>query len=1288
MNKKFYVLPILAWAFCFLTPLSSQTPIASFANWKDNKKAAYTIIHDDYSDYVTGIYQYADPIATARGIKLCFGAITSACGPTEWTKAITMMSHGHECVNHSHNHFCGGSASQCSGLTTYGPANFATELDLSTQLIETNTGVRPRFFIHPYDASSGAILNYLTSIGYLGSRAGSQLISNPSSFTNFMNLNYYVYDGTATALASLNTAINSAITSGSYVIREFHGIADGSWAAMTVANYTSHLDYVKTKITDGSLWSATATEAITYKMQRDAFGPAVAYNSTANTVTVSFSALKAIDPSVLRTPVTLNVNVAGFTPAILSASQNGSAVTYTRVGDILSFNVYPHLGSVVLNVGIGTPPPVNVTDLVATPQTNAMLLGWTNPTTAFDEVMIVAKASTGFTTIPSGTTYTANANFTGAGTAFEGGKVVYRGIGTGMTVTGLTAGTTYFFRVYTRSGTAWSTGVQISAIPLATPTANITNLIATPQPNAMLLGWTNPTTAFNEVMIVAKANTGFTATPSGTAFTANANFTGISTAFNGGKVVYRGTGTSMTVTGLTAGTTYFFRVYTRSGTVWSTGVEVSAIPTAPAPPANITNLISTPQPNAMLLGWTNPTTAFNEVMIVVKANTGFTTIPSGTTFTANANFTGAGTAFEGGKVVYRGTGTSMTVTGLTAGTTYFFRVYTRSGTAWSTGIEVSAIPTAPTPTPNITNLIATPQTNAMLLGWTNPTTAFDEVMIVAKAATGFTTIPSGTTYTANASFTGAGTAFEGGKVVYRGAGTSMTVTDLTGGTTYFFRVYTRSGTAWSTGVQVSDLPIAAPTPDNVINLTATPQTNAALVSWTNPTSAFDEVLVVAKELTGFTTTPVGTTYNSDSNFSGTGSAFEGGKVVYRGIGTTVTVTNLIAGRTYFFRAYTRLGTVWSSGVQVSAVPTGTVPPSCTANGKLIHKVWNTITLNNYDISDLTTDARYPNSPTSVDTLTQFTTFSTVSFFGDRVLGYIAPQVTGSYTFWVAGADDVQLYLSTDESVANKRLICTIPDYSSLGEFTRYPTQQSAAINLLAGQFYYVELLHIQSEGEAHFEVQWQTPTNATRSPIPSANLSSRTCNAATPLLLATAQTATFVGRLNGDKGILNWVTKSADENDYFILEKADEKTGNFKQLDVINAQGRDKSLQAFSYVDVNMNDGDNFYRLNTIAQNSTQGIGSGQYSQIVNIKYDRPDAYAIFPNPAEDYFSIDLSLANGKSVEIAVVSLLGKVIKTERIATPSVLHRFELGDLESGQYFIRVQPQGKRMVMKKLMIMR
>jgi peptidoglycan/xylan/chitin deacetylase (PgdA/CDA1 family) len=354
--NKIYTLALLMASFF---TLKSQTPSASFATWKDNKKAAYSIIHDDYSNYVPGIVKHADPIATARGVKLCFGAITNFCDSAEWANARNMISHGHECVNHSHNHRCGGVAGQCSGLTTYGTADFDTELRLSTDIIQTNTAVRPRFFVHPYDAPSPAVIDFLKSLGYLGARSGNQLQVNANTLTDFMNINYFVYDGTASALAGLNPAVDQAITAGGWAVREFHGIEDGSWANMTIANYTSHLDYVKTKMDDGSLWSATTTEAITYKMQRDAFQPVVAYDAATNTITVSFTSLKVIDPSVLRTPVTVNVNLNGIVGAF-DATQNNAAVVSSVKNGIVSFNVYPSNGTVTLkcNNCNGQPPVV------------------------------------------------------------------------------------------------------------------------------------------------------------------------------------------------------------------------------------------------------------------------------------------------------------------------------------------------------------------------------------------------------------------------------------------------------------------------------------------------------------------------------------------------------------------------------------------------------------------------------------------------------------------------------------------------------------------------------------------------------------------------------------------------------------------------------------------------------------------------------------------------------------------------------------------------------------------
>jgi hypothetical protein len=492
MNKHLYsiILLFLALNLFNIAPLSSQTPTASIATWKDNKKAAYSIVHDDYSNYVTGIFQYADPIATARGIKLCFGAITNPdfCGPQEWANARTMISHGHECVNHSHNHLCGGMAGQCSGLTTYSSAQFATELGLSSQTIEANTGVKPRFFIHPYDAASAPVISYLTGLGYLGTRAGAQATLNASSFTDFTHLNYFVW-APGSAISELNQAVDQAIAAGGYAMREFHGIADGSWGAMTVANYTNHLDYVRTQMNNGNLWSATATEAITYKMQRDAYQPNAVYSATNSTITVSFASLKTIDPSVLRTPITLNISLNGIV-GNFNVSQNGAAIPSVKTGNIVAVNVYPHQGNIVLTCTNCNPVQgtTDVANVSATAQINAALVTWTNPTAAFSDVLVVAKENSPFTTKPVGTVYTADANFDGIGSAFEGGKVVYQGTGTNVTVTGLTAGTTHYFRVFVRNGSTWTNGVEVTAVPTGIVNPNLGCLQATYFNNINLTG--------------------------------------------------------------------------------------------------------------------------------------------------------------------------------------------------------------------------------------------------------------------------------------------------------------------------------------------------------------------------------------------------------------------------------------------------------------------------------------------------------------------------------------------------------------------------------------------------------------------------------------------------------------------------------------------------------------------------------------------------------------------------------------------------------------------------------
>lgn len=133
----------------------------------------------------------------------------------------------------------------------------------------------------------------------------------------------------------------------------------------------------------------------------------------------------------------------------------------------------------------------------------------------------------------------------------------------------------------TKTGSGFTSGGLLAVIA-ATPN-DITSLVPTPANLQTTLNWVVPVGCYDQVMVVAKPLSSIAATPSGdgSAYTANSSsFTNIlNTVFDAtGVVVYKGTGSSVVVTGLSNGTQYFFKVFTRLGTTWSAGIEVDATP--------------------------------------------------------------------------------------------------------------------------------------------------------------------------------------------------------------------------------------------------------------------------------------------------------------------------------------------------------------------------------------------------------------------------------------------------------------------------------------------------------------------------------------------------------------------------------------------------------------------------------------------------------------------------------------------------------------------------------------
>lgn len=174
----------------------------------------------------------------------------------------------------------------------------------------------------------------------------------------------------------------------------------------------------------------------------------------------------------------------------------------------------------------------------------------------------------------------------------------------------------------------------------------------------------------------------------------------------------------------------------------------------------------------------------------------------------------------------------------------------------------------------------------------------------------------------------------------------------------------------------------------------------------------------------------------------------------------------------------------------TTTPTTTVRPSATiTSGPVKYQRWDNIqTQPNALLTDLTNDSRYPNSPTSTLSLPIMNapyhvgTDTAHQNFGSKMFAYLQPSVSGNYTFYLTADDTAELFLSTDKNTANVRSLAKINRWMNYQDvFCSTSTdcalskRQSSPVSLVAGNQYYIEVVHAESVGEDHATVWWQTP---------------------------------------------------------------------------------------------------------------------------------------------------------------------------------------------------------------------
>ena len=145
------------------------------------------------------------------------------------------------------------------------------------------------------------------------------------------------------------------------------------------------------------------------------------------------------------------------------------------------------------------------------------------------------------------------------------------------------------------------------------------------------------------------------------------------------------------------------------------------------------------------------------------------------------------------------------------------------------------------------------------------------------------------------------------------------------------------------------------------------------------------------------------------------------------------------------------------------------------------------------VADLTSNVRYPSNPDTTQYLDSwlFPPGSTggsdwANNYGDRLYGWLKPDQTGDYTFWIAGDDLSELWLSTDTSPTNTVRIAQVTGWTDALDWdgntgsTTKAAQKSATIKLEAGKKYFIMTLHKEGGGGDSVGVAWQGPGIATR----------------------------------------------------------------------------------------------------------------------------------------------------------------------------------------------------------------
>ena len=358
--------------------------------------------------------------------------------------------------------------------------------------------------------------------------------------------------------------------------------------------------------------------------------------------------------------------------------------------------------------------------------------GWT--------ALVTASADDSFVSSALSPTYAVQVSSNGGSS--WGSSLLTNSTSTNTSVTGLTNGTSYVFRVAPYYSSSATTGQWSSQSPSYTPASfppgQPTSLVATSGNGRATLSWVAPSSVGDSAISGYRIE--YSTNGGGSWLTLNSNTWS--------------TSTSQSVTGLTNGTSYSFRVAAiNSSATGSYSASATAVPVA-VPPGQPTSLVATSGNGQVSLSWVAPSSVGDSAI-------------SGYRIEYSSNGGGSWSTYDSNTW---STSRTRTVAWLTNGTSYSFRVAAiNSSATGSYSASATAVPKDPNLPAAPSTLTASPGDGQTVLQWSPVSSPYlngYRIEYSSNLGSSWWTVTSNTYSTS----------------------TTRTITGLANGTSYMFRV--------------------------------------------------------------------------------------------------------------------------------------------------------------------------------------------------------------------------------------------------------------------------------------------------------------------------------------------------------------------------------------------------------------------------------------------------------------------------------------------------------------------